>query len=196
MAHTWKPGIGTGLVAVLLLLCLGGCGTYPHMSYWPRPASASYKFDEAGSAEVLARLSGVRSTGESEAKQPVMLVNLRVANHSKQALQLNPADLELVSGRLWAFPQPTLTPSDRDALTVEPGEAQMISAVFGFPGGVKPKASELRWVHLSVTLHSNGQAVTRGMAFRDADYFYPYYGYYGYYNYPPHYWRMGVGLFD
>ena len=176
-------------MALLIFAVLGGCATQPRLNYRPQPASLEYRFGEAASAQVLARTAGVRVRGEGDARQPIMIVQLRVTNRSEQPLQINADDIELVAANLRRFPTPSLSP--QTPVVVAPNDSQLVTATFLFPPNVEPDQDDLERVHLAVTLRQDGQPVTRSVMFQDIEY----YRYYGYDRpYPPR-WRTHIGVF-
>ncbi|MEE9211563.1 MAG: hypothetical protein V3U29_02815 [Phycisphaeraceae bacterium] len=181
-----------GTVLIGSLTVAAGCSAY-HSGYYyaPKPADlfvAAAADETPGTAHLLVSVIGVRRADKKAGEPASVEVRMRVVNTGERPVSLEPGSLELVSGDLERFDTPRVEPAA--GLSVAPGETGLVTALFDFPEGKRPRDVDLDTLSLNWTLRLGDEPVRGTTTFTQR---YPYYHHGYYHRYPYGYYRHHFG---
>jgi hypothetical protein len=138
-----------------LLLIGGGCAEQPYYSgYTFNPQPAVVQVFQRGDtkapvATVLVSIIGIRRADTDQHRPPSIDLRLRFENNGQVPLSFDPASLDLVTGTLFPFSRPMVSPPT--PIDLAPGQRAEASASFPFPPNTTPDRLNLnnlrlRWV--------------------------------------------------
>lgn len=143
-------------VAIAGLLAAGaGCAESPYLSgygYYPQPAVVQViqrGNEQAPPVTVLASIIGVRRGDADKHTPPAVDVRLRFEDNGPASMSFDPSTLDLVTGTLFTFPRPAVSPPTPISLAA--GQRAEVNASFPFPPNLTPGQIDLnnlrmRWV--------------------------------------------------
>lgn len=138
-----------------LLLCalaLGCQSTYnDDFKFTPYPAEVQAREDAP--VRALASVIGVRNENQKQGVPLSVETRLQLENRGDTPVTFDPSTLRLTSGSLSRFDPPLATPPD--PVTLDPGGAATVTALFPFPGQ-RFRAADLSGLNLEWTLTRAG----------------------------------------
>jgi hypothetical protein len=162
------------LLAVLALICLGGCTT--HYDYVPHPAVTMLQPkppEPQVQARIIVNVDGVKPGGKSAS---IIDVSIRIENLGPGPISFDPRQVTLLDAGLHELAGPG---GDVQPATLEPGQALLRSLAYPLPPGTSPDDPAFSLLNLRFALRAGAREFPHTMLFNRVDYYYYPYYYYG-----------------
>jgi hypothetical protein len=170
MRGRWVARLTVWTIGLAALLLAGaGCAEQPYYSeYTFNPQPAVVQVFQRGDtktpvATVLASVIGIHRGDPDRGRPPTIDIRLRFENNGPAPINFDPTTLDLVTGTLFPFSRPQVSPPM--PIDLPPGQRAEVTASFPFPPNTAPDNLNMTNLRLRWTVRVNNFAVAQTALF-------------------------------